>query len=209
MMLFEIYYMVILISMLLVFGMGTFWLSLYFLNKDRILKRSVNLSFFPNISIIVPAYNEEKNIKNNLNSIFSSDYPKKKMEVIVVDDGSKDSTARIARQFPVNLIKHGKNRGKIYSLNDGIARAKSDIIITTDADTILEKNTIRLLVKKFQDPKVGAVAGVYKAINKYSSRNPFKFLLEKFQGLEYMGFSLIRKEQDSHQNINDQNNLGL
>ncbi len=194
---FDLYYVFILIMMVVVFGMGIFWLYIYTSNRKSINKKNRKLSFFPKISIIIPAYNEEKHIGTALKSIFSSNYPRKKMEVMVIDDGSKDNTVKIANKFPVRIVKHKKNMGKIFALNNGIRKAKNEVIVTTDADTILRKNTIGLLVQSFTDPKVGAVGGIYKAIRRYSfKKNPFKYLLERLQSLEYFGFSLIRKEQE-------------
>ena len=198
----QYYYTFIFFVAITVFCVGVFWISLYFINRKKINKRTRNINFFPFISIIVPVYNEEKNIGNTLKSIFSNNYPKKKMEVIVIDDGSKDKTSEIASKFPVKLVKYKKNKGKIFALNDGISRASHDIIINTDGDTILEKNTIKLLVEGFKDPGVGSVGGMYKAMKKYSLRkNPFKFILEKLQYLEYLGYSLMRKQQEILESI--------
>jgi cellulose synthase/poly-beta-1,6-N-acetylglucosamine synthase-like glycosyltransferase len=146
--------------------------------------------------VIIPAYNEGGNISNALKSIFKSNYPKDKMEVIVVDDGSTDNTAKIAKEFPIKLVSYKQNKGKVFALNKGIAAAKNDIIITTDADTNFEPQSIGLLVKHFKDKRVGAVAGVYKAKSLNPVKNIFKFIFEKIQALEYLGFILIRKQQE-------------
>ena len=86
----EPYYIAILITMTIALGISSFWLTVYFTNKRDITKKTKAIDFFPNVSIIIPAYNEEKNIGLTLKSIFSNDYPRDKMEVIVVNDGSRD-----------------------------------------------------------------------------------------------------------------------
>ncbi|MCD6476867.1 MAG: glycosyltransferase [Candidatus Aenigmarchaeota archaeon] len=167
-----------------------FWLMLYTIKRKIINKKTLNKVFLPKISIIIPAFNEANSIGSTLKSILSNNYPKNKMDIIVVDDGSTDNTSDIVKKFPVNLIQLSRNKGKVNALNTGIKHAKHDIIFTLDADSKLCKNFFRLMVKKFEDANVGAVCGIYKA--KYQNK-----LIEKLQSLEYLGFALIRKLQDS------------
>jgi poly-beta-1,6-N-acetyl-D-glucosamine synthase len=157
--------------------------------------------FFPKASLIIPAHNESAVLPKTLRKIFNSNYPKDRLEVIVVDDGSTDDTAKIAKRFGVKLIKNKGNLGKCESLNVGIKNASNDIIITTDADTEFGKNTIENLVKHFSDESVGAVAGYYKALPlknlflHFSLRKLKTFLLLKFQSLEYLTFLFARRRQ--------------
>ncbi|MCK4433705.1 MAG: glycosyltransferase, partial [Methanomicrobia archaeon] len=104
----------------------------------------------PSVSVIIPAYNEENNIEKCLNSIKTQDYPKNKLEILIVDDGSTDNTRDvITNGFKyVHLYKNGHN-GKAFALNTGIKEAKGDIIITMDADTVLEKTAIKEMVYEF------------------------------------------------------------
>lgn len=155
----------------------------------------------PEVSVIIPAYNESSVLPNTLQKIFSSNYPKSKMEVLVVDDGSTDDTAGVARKFGAEVVRNKKNVGKCEALNIGIKNAKNDIIITTDADTEFESSAIENLVKHFSDKKVGAVAGYYKALPaenlfpKFSFGKLKTFLLVKFQNLEYLTFLFARRKQ--------------
>lgn len=174
-----------------------FWNSFYIIRRkksDHYAKR-----IFPKVSLIIPAHNEAEVLPNTLQKIFSSNYPKKSLEVIVVDDGSSDETAKVARMFPVKLISNKTNLGKCESLNEGIENAANGIILTTDADTEFEKNTIENLVKHFSDERVGAVAGYYKVPEDIFSNFSFKrlktFLLLKFQSLEYLTFLFARRRQ--------------
>lgn len=85
------------------------------------------------VTVVVPAYNEEKTIASCIKSVLSQDY--RPLEVIVVDDGSKDGTAEIARSFGgVKTVRHGKNEGLASSLNDGMKRAKGELVLSLHAD---------------------------------------------------------------------------
>ncbi|MFQ6020583.1 MAG: glycosyltransferase [Candidatus Aenigmatarchaeota archaeon] len=181
---------------IIILAVAIFWLTLYIIFRKKINKKPEFKNYFPFLSVIIAAYNEEKNIKNTLNSIFKSNYPKKKMEVIVVDDGSTDKTSEIVKKFPVKLIKYKPNKGKVFALNKGLSKAKGEIIVTLDADTELESNALKLLSQHFKDERVGAVAGIYKSKNTFSWKDIPNFLLEKIQSLEYLGFALVRKQQE-------------
>ncbi|WP_043931509.1 glycosyltransferase [Bacillus sp. EB01] len=146
-------------------------------------------SYEPFVSIIIPAYNEEKVIIPTLKSILKNQY--KNYEVIIVNDGSTDNTYkavkkitksnRIVRQF----IK--ENQGKTAALNSGILVSRGDIIITMDADTSIAPEAISHLVKHFQDENVAAVAGNVRIGN---SQN----MLTLWQHIEYVtGFNLEKR----------------
>lgn len=174
-----------------------FWNAFYIIRRKK--SDHAAKKFFPGVSIIIPAHNERSVLPNTLKTIFSSNYPKKLFEVIVVDDGSIDGTAKVAKNFPVKLIKNKTNLGKVASLNAGIKNASHDVIITTDADTEFAKDTIENLAKHFYDQNVGAVAGYYKVpkniFSNLSLKNLKTFLLLKFQSLEYLTFLLARRRQ--------------
>lgn len=137
--------------------------------------------FHPQVSVIIPAYNEEKVIVRTVKSILASDYPY--FDIIVVDDGSTDATFnRVRAEFKKNpLVKlfTKPNGGKSTALNLGISKTKADIVVTLDADTIFKPNTITKLVRNFDNPKVGAVAGNAKVGNRLN-------LLTYWQALEYI-----------------------
>ncbi|MBD0420838.1 glycosyltransferase [Streptomyces sp. TRM S81-3] len=141
------------------------------------------------VTVLVPAYNEAKCIENTVRSLMASDHP---VEVIVIDDGSSDGTARIveAMGLPNVRVIRQLNAGKPAALNRGLANARYDIVVMMDGDTVFEPSTVRELVQPFGDPKVGAVAGNAKVGNKDS-------LIGAWQHIEYvMGFNLDRRMYD-------------
>ncbi len=144
-----------------------------------------NIQFEPKVSIVIPAYNEEKNIKDCLNSIFNSNYPKEKLEIIVVDDGSTDKTAIKAKKFSAIKIIHGNHCGKSEALNLGFKHASSEFIISLDADTVLEKDCIKNIVMPMANKSVGAISGATKVKNKHS-------ILGAFQNIEYFYNNIVR-----------------
>jgi len=121
--------------------------------KKKIPNKIKNL---PEVTILIPAYNEEKLIANKIKNTLSIDYPQKKMEIVVIDNGSTDNTSRIVKRFPVTLLKCEK--GKIRALNKGIEYAKTDLIVMTDADVDIDKKAIRSMVS-YLTGDIGAVGG--------------------------------------------------
>ena len=138
-------------------------------------------TYFPSVSVIVPAYNEEVGIAAAVRSLAASHYPA--LEVIVVDDGSTDGTPAVVERLAaedgrVRLLRQ-PNGGKPAALNTGIAAARHDVIVMVDGDTVFEPDTIRYLVAALADPAVGAVAGNTKVGNR-------KGLLGRWQHIEYV-----------------------
>ena len=135
----------------------------------------------PRVSIIVPAYNEERLIVRTIDTLLSSQGVV--FEIIVVDDGSTDHTASVvlekfAANARVRFIRQ-ENAGKAEALNTGIREAREDIIVALDADTLFTANTVAQLVAHFTDPQIGAVAGNAKVGNRIN-------LLTRWQALEYV-----------------------
>ncbi|MBI4931924.1 MAG: glycosyltransferase family 2 protein [Bacteroidetes bacterium] len=118
------------------------------------------------ISILIPAYNEEKIIKQKLESIFNSDYPREKIEVIVGSDNSSDKTNDIVKSFPqVQLVEFSGRNGKPKIINKLVTLAKNEILILTDANVLFDKDTIRELAKHFSNSEIGLVDSHMQNIN--------------------------------------------
>jgi cellulose synthase/poly-beta-1,6-N-acetylglucosamine synthase-like glycosyltransferase len=116
----------------------------------------------PTVSVLIAAYNEEHHMPAKLANCAALDYPPGQIEFLIGSDGSDDATNTIVRaQEGANfhLLAFPLRRGKPATLNDLIAAAKGDILVFTDANTILEPQALRRLAAHFVDPRVGAVAG--------------------------------------------------
>jgi cellulose synthase/poly-beta-1,6-N-acetylglucosamine synthase-like glycosyltransferase len=133
----------------------------------------------PPVSFIVPAYNEEKCLARTLISLLEVNYPKK--EIIVVNDGSTDNTGEIAEGFSHRgvMVVNQPNRGKAAAINTGLIYATGEIIVTVDADSLIERNGLRSVIIRFEDPRVMAVCGNVKVLNRIN-------VLTKCQALEYI-----------------------
>jgi cellulose synthase/poly-beta-1,6-N-acetylglucosamine synthase-like glycosyltransferase len=132
-------------------------------------------------TVLIPAHNEAKVIVGALRQILISDYPN--LEVIVIDDGSSDDTSDVvAANFSddrrVRLVTIA-NGGKAAALNCGLEQARGSVIIAMDADTVFAKDAISKLVRWFEDPSVGAVAGNAKVGNRVN-------VITRWQALEYV-----------------------
>ena len=100
-------------------------------------------SSLPTVSVIVPAYNAEKNIANLIESLLNLDYPSELLEIIIVDNNSKDQTKEIAKQYPVKLLEEKNIQSSYAARNLGIKAAKGDILAFTDVDCIVDAQWIR------------------------------------------------------------------
>jgi peptidoglycan-N-acetylglucosamine deacetylase len=138
-------------------------------------------SYDPLVSIIVPAYNEEKVIGRTIESLLRSTY--RHFEIVIVDDGSSDRTSPVvSEQFaaePRVRLLTKENAGKAEALNFGLRVSEGGIIVALDADTIFQPETIGSLVARFRDPLIGAVAGNAKVGNRVN-------IVTRWQALEYI-----------------------
>ncbi len=171
-------------------------LVLAYLYINQYTFQSTN-GFYPFVTIIVPVYNEEKVVADSIKSLLSLNY--KNYEIIIVNDGSTDNTKHVAEQLvgyhkgmysdiKVSLINK-PNGGKSKALNAGIKMARAEIVLCMDGDSQLSPDSIRLAVRHFTNPEIGAVAGNVKVMNRG------KFLTD-LQALEYIeGLNMARSAQ--------------
>lgn len=172
----------------------SFWSTMLFVPMAVFSKHreelQPELQFYPTVSIIIPAYNEEKVIIHTIEALLETKYPKK--EIIFVDDGSKDRTLDIAMQYKDKItVLHKENGGKASALNYGLVYAKGEIVVIVDADTIIGRNSLKEMMKGFQvNEHVAAVAGNIKVRNRVN-------IITKCQALEYItGIQIVRRAFD-------------
>jgi cellulose synthase/poly-beta-1,6-N-acetylglucosamine synthase-like glycosyltransferase len=118
--------------------------------------------FTPTVGIVVVVYNEEVLLETKLENCLDLDYPRHLLDVLVVSDGSTDGTERIAASMAdrgVRLVSLPEQRGKASALNEGVSRAKGEILVLTDVRQRLAPDAVRRLVAHFADASVGAVSG--------------------------------------------------
>jgi cellulose synthase/poly-beta-1,6-N-acetylglucosamine synthase-like glycosyltransferase len=172
----------------------SFWSTMLFVPMAVLSKYREDIQpdvkSYPKVSVIIPAYNEEKVIANTIEALLETKYPKK--EIIFVDDGSKDNTLRIATRYKDRIkVLHKENGGKATALNYGIQYSTGEIIVIVDADTIIGRQSLKEIVKGFEvDEHVAAVAGNIKV------RNATNWIT-KCQALEYItGIQIVRRAFD-------------
>ena len=123
----------------------------------------------PSVSLLIAAYNESKVIAAKLQNSLALEYAADRLEIVVASDGSTDGTAEIAAHFAdgkrVRVLAFPENRGKLFALNDSIPKLRGEIVVFSDAASMLEPDALRRLVENLADPKVGGVSGVYRVRN--------------------------------------------
>ncbi len=177
------------------------WYDVKLALERAVMKEKRKAPYNPKVSVVVPAWNEEVGLVKTVRTILGSSY--RNTEVIVINDGSTDSSDKRMREFMVEyeaehkheedripiLYKYKENGGKGHALNDGIRMSTGDIIISIDADCVLLPSTIANFVAHFENRNVMAAVGNVKVGNQQS-------LLETLQYLEFL-FSFYFKKADS------------
>lgn len=116
----------------------------------------------PSVALVICALNEARVIRDRVENCLALDYPREKLRIIIVSDGSTDATARIVREYTsrgVDLIERRERRGKIANLNEVIAGLSEEIVVLSDANVLWHQEALRKLVARFADPAVGCVSG--------------------------------------------------
>ncbi len=115
---------------------------------------------WPDISVVIPVYNEMKNISKKIDNLLSIDYPVGKLTIILVSDGSDDGTVELySKDSRVNFISYNERQGKPTALNTALNTVTTDIVIFTDVRQSLDQHSFKFLIKRLQLPGVGAVSG--------------------------------------------------
>jgi hyaluronan synthase len=153
----------------------------------------------PPMSVIIPAYNEGAMVRKSIDSVVTALYPRDRLEIFVVDDGSTDDTWDHIRQAAgrhpglVTTVRFGRNRGKRAALEAGFRRARGDIVVTIDSDSVIQPGTLLAMAGPFRDPKVGAVAGKVVVYNRSQG------LIPKMLQVRYvLSFDFLRAVQSAY-----------
>lgn len=145
---------------------------------------------YPFVSIIIPTFNRKPLLKKTLKSLKNLNYPKNKTEVIIVDNGSRDGTSQMVKEFPdIKLLSLSQNIGIPKALNLAIKNSKGNYIFQTNDDVIYEKNCLKELIKTVKsDPKIGIVGG-----RLYFSDRPKTPMINHLKLNLYIGYHSFKK----------------
>ena len=148
------------------FGYG---ILLYFLVRiKRVFKKPISLPQtveLSTVSIIIAAYNEEDLIEEKINNCISLNYPENKLQLIFITDGSSDRTPDVVRKYSrIKLLHEDKRLGKMSAIKRAMPFVSGEVTVFTDANTFLNKDALMHLIKHYQNPRIGAVAGEKKIL---------------------------------------------
>jgi len=156
----------------------------------------------PSLTVIMPAYNEGPMVEMALDSVIQADYPRERLEIICVDDGSTDDTwdyiEQVRKRFPrlIKTIRWRENRGKKQALYAGFRAARGEILVTVDSDSVIDPGALRHLVAPLQDdPTIGAVAGNVRVYNRHQS------FMGKMQGVRFVNLDFLRASQSLYKTV--------
>ena len=183
---------------LFVFKAAFFIYNLYLYYKYKAIK-SVTNEELPTCTVIVPAYNEGKQVWDTLMSLADSDYPEGKLEILAIDDGSKDDTwywmlqAKKKLGDRLSIYQQPKNKGKRHALYRGFNLGKGEVFVTVDSDSVVKPDTLRNLVSPFVvNENCGAVAGNIKVLNNERA------LLPKMLNVSFvLSFEFVRSAEST------------
>ena len=182
-----------LVLMFIALYMFSFFIMLTIRNRKELFSYPQPKKIY-SITILIPAYNEEESIEDTIEHVINLDYPKNKLEVIVINDGSRDKTKNIIeklRKKYSNLkLLDKENSGKADSLNQGIKIARGELIAVVDSDSFPSKESLKKLTGYFDDEKMGAVTSFVTVRNKDNN------FFAKIQSLEYVLLGWARKLLD-------------
>jgi hyaluronan synthase len=133
---------------------------------------SADLASAPSLTVVIPAYNEGPMVAASIDSVAAAHYPRERLEIFVVDDGSRDDTWKhvqaAAARHPglVTTLRFPANRGKRAALEAGFRKARGEVVVTIDSDSVIEPDTLLAIAGPFANPRVGAVAGKVTVLNR-------------------------------------------
>jgi cellulose synthase/poly-beta-1,6-N-acetylglucosamine synthase-like glycosyltransferase len=155
----KLFWFLILILIYIFFGYPFLLKCLFLLKPSR---ASIDDKYTPSVSIILSVYNEEGIIREKIKNFLSLDYPQGLLEMVIISDNCTDKTEEFIKSFNCSRIKllvQERRSGKTPAINRGVSVAKGDVLVFTDANSILRKDAVMKLVRHFSDPRIGLVSG--------------------------------------------------
>lgn len=153
----------------------------------------------PSLTVVIPAYNEGAMVMNSIESILNASYPREKLELFVVDDGSTDNTwsyiCEAASRYPgrITTVRLSRNQGKRAALEVGFRRARGEVIVTVDSDSVIAANALLAITGPFRDERVGAVSGNVRVYNRKEG------IIPRMLHVQYiLSFDLMRAVESSY-----------
>ena len=183
-------------TVLLAFKISFLFYNVYLYFKYKPIE-SVSDQLLPTCTVIVPAYNEGNLVYETLKSIANSDFPKHKLQILAIDDGSKDDTwswmqkAKAELGDKIEILQQPENKGKRHALYRGFKMGTGEIFVTIDSDSIIKPDTLRNMVSPFVvDENCGAVAGNVRVLNNNNA------ILPKMLNVSFvMSFEFVRSAE--------------
>lgn len=176
------------------------FLLISFLEKKPSLKTRASPSRYPSVTIAVPTFNEERTLRATITSLLNLHYPKDKLEIMIIDDGSRDSTRAIAEELaalhPQIHYFYKENGGKWTALNLAIARSKSEFIGCLDADSFVSPDALLEIMKKFEEDQ--STYAIMPSMKVFHPRS----MLERMQAVEYSFGVFYKKMFDNIGGLN-------
>lgn len=121
----------------------------------------------PDVTVLIAAFNEEDYILEKIRNTLSLDYPGEKLQVLIVTDGSSDQTPELVKKYPaITLLHQPQRQGKIAAVQRAMPFVSTDLVVFTDANTMLNQEALLKIVRHYQDPRVGAVAGEKRILSR-------------------------------------------
>lgn len=155
----------------------------------RNVRYNKDIEYTPDISLIIPTYNEEDLIEKKIQNIVNLRYPSEKLELIFVDS-SNDNTRKKIKEFKDNneynilILEEGEREGLANALNLAYGQAHGEIVIKTDCDTFLENDSVKKIVSYLKNPKIGAVNGKLSILNRSDTEKGYVDLIERIKVAE-------------------------
>lgn len=149
------------------FGYGIVLFLLVKIKRIFVKKPSISISSLPGITLLVSAFNEETHIKDKIQNSLDLDYPRDKIQFLFVTDGSDDQTPDIVRRYKqIELLHQPERQGKIMAVQRAMPEVVGEIVVFTDANTSLNRDALKNIVRHFAHDKVGVVSGEKRILHK-------------------------------------------